>query len=169
MLWHIIHAVTYTRNKLRFKKKEREKIKGMVKNVENRFVVQLLSCVWLFATPWTATHQASLCLSISWSMLKVMSIELVVPFTISSSITLFFRLQSPPASGSFPMNWLYASGDQSIGASASASVLPMNIQDWFLLGLIGLISLAVEGTLKSLIQHHSSKAPVLWPSAFFMI
>ena len=45
MLWHIIHAVTYTRNKLRFKKKEREKIKGMVKNVENRFVVQLLSCV----------------------------------------------------------------------------------------------------------------------------
>ena len=161
MLWHIIHAVTYTRNKLRFKKKEREKIKGMVKNVENRFVVQLLSCVWLFATPWTATHQASLCLSISWSMLKVMSIELVVPFTISSSITLFFRLQSPPASGSFPMNWLYVSGDQSIGASASASVLPMNIQDWFLLGLIGLISLAVQGTVKSLIQHHSSKASVL--------
>ena len=63
--------------------------------------------------------------------------------TISSSVTPFSSCpQSFPASGSFPMSWLFASGGQSIGASVSASVLPMNIQDWFPLGLTGLISLA---------------------------
>ena len=62
--------------------------------------------------------------------------------TISSSVIPFFsHLQSFPASGSFPMSQFLASGGQSIGVSASASVLPMNIQDWFLLGLTGLISL----------------------------
>ena len=84
--------------------------------------------------------------------------------TISSSVTHFFSChQSFPASGSYPMSWLVSSGSQSIGASASASVLPMNIQNWFPLGLI----LAVQGTLKSLLQHHSSKASVLWHSVFF--
>ena len=83
--------------------------------------------------------------------------------TISSSATPFsFCLQSFPASGSFLMSQLFASGGQSIGASASASasVLPMNIQVWFPLELIDL--LAVQGTLMSLLQHHSSKASVLW-------
>ena len=62
--------------------------------------------------------------------------------TISSSVVPFSScLQSFPASGSSPMSWLFTSGDQSIGASATASVLPMNIQDWFPLGLTGLISL----------------------------
>ena len=61
--------------------------------------------------------------------------------TISSSVVHFSCLQSFPVSGSFPMSWLFASGDQSIGASASASVLPMNIQGWFPLGLTILISL----------------------------
>ena len=69
--------------------------------------------------------------------------------TISSSVTLFFRLQSFPASGCFPMNWLFASGGQNIGASASASVLPMNIQGWFPLGLTGLISFMERKALKS--------------------
>ena len=65
---------------------------------------------------------------------------------ISSSVALFyFCLQLFPASGSFLMGWLSAAGGQSIGASASASVLPMNIQDWFPLGLTGLISLQTEG------------------------
>ena len=59
---------------------------------------------------------------------------------ISSSLIPFSCLQSFPASGSFPMSWLFASGGQSIGASASASVLPMNTQDWSPLGLTGLIS-----------------------------
>ena len=66
--------------------------------------------------------------------------------TISSFATLFsFCLQSFPASGSFPVSWLFASGDQSTGASASASVLPMNIQDWFPLGWAGWISLQSKG------------------------
>ena len=85
--------------------------------------------------------------------------------TISSSIIPFSSCpQSFPASGSFPMSQLFTEGGQSIGASASASVLPMNIQDWFPLGLTG-----VQGTLKSLLQHHSSKASILWRSAFFMV
>ena len=75
-----------------------------------------------------------------------------------------------PASGPFPMNWLFASCGQSIGASASASVLPMNIQGWFPLGLTGWISLQSKGlTLKSLLQHHSSKASILRCSTFFMV
>ena len=60
------------------------------------------------------------------------------------------------------MSRFFALGSQSIGVSAAASVLPMNIQDLFSLGLIGGISFAVQGTLKSLLQHHSSKASILW-------
>ena len=68
----------------------------------------------------------------------------------------------------FPVSKLFASGSQSIGVSASASVLPMNIQDWFPLGWTAWIS-AVHGTFKSLLQHHSSKASILWRSAFFIV
>ena len=88
--------------------------------------------------------------------------------TISYSVVHFPScLQSFSASGSFPMSWLFVSGGQSIGDFALALVLPMNIQDWFPLGLTGLISLESMG-LKSLLQHHSSKASILWCSAFFM-
>ena len=76
--------------------------------------------------------------------------------------------QSFPGSGSFPVSQLFTTGGQSIGASALASVLPVNIQGWFPFGLTGLIS-SVEGILQSLLQHHSSKASVLWCSAFFMV
>ena len=90
--------------------------------------------------------------------------------TISSSVVPFFScLQSCPASGSFLMSQLFVSGGQSIGASTSASVLPMNIQDWFPLGWTGFDLLADQGTLKSLLQHHSSKASVLRRSAFFVV
>ena len=71
-----------------------------------------------------------------------------------------------PHQGLFPGSWFFTSGDQSIRVSASASVLPMNIQNWFPLGLIGWICLLSKG-LKSLIQHHNSKASVLRHSAFF--
>ena len=67
------------------------------------------------------------------------------PPTISCSVVLFSRLQSFPASGSFPMGQLFASGGPSIGISASASVLPMNIQDWFPLGWTGWIYLQSKG------------------------
>ena len=86
--------------------------------------------------------------------------------TISSSVVPFSScLQSFPASGSFPMSQLFSSGGQSIGVSATASVLPMNIQDWFPLGWTGWISLQAKG----LLQHHSSKASILWCSAFFTV
>ena len=89
--------------------------------------------------------------------------------TISSSVVPFSsRLQSFPESGSFPMSQFFASGGQSIGVSASASVLPMNIQNWFPLGLTGLISLQSKG-LSSLLQHHGSKAWILRCSAFFIV
>ena len=89
--------------------------------------------------------------------------------TISSSVVPFSScLQSFPASGCFLMSWFFASGGQSIGASASASVLPMNIQDCFPLGLTGLI-LQSKGLFKSLLQHHSSKASIFQCSAFLMV
>ena len=123
--------------------------------------VQSLSCVRLFVTPWTAALQASLTFTISRSLLKVMSIEWCHP-TISSSIIPFSScLQSFSASGSFLMSWFFTSDGQSIGASALALVLPMNIQDWFPLKLTGLTFLQSKG-LKNLYQHHSWKASILW-------
>ena len=90
--------------------------------------------------------------------------------TISSSVIPFSSLlQSFPASGSFPVSQFFAPGGQSTGVSASASVLPMNIQDWFPLRWTGWISMQCKGTLKSILQHDSSKASILWPSAFFII
>ena len=109
--------------------------------------VQLLSCVQLFATPWTATHQASLSITNSRSSLKLMSIEWCHPTTSSSVNPFSSCLQSFPASGSFPMNQFFVSRGQSIGVSVSAlaSLLPMNIQDWFSWGLAGWISLQSKG------------------------
>ena len=107
--------------------------------------VQSLSRVQLFATKWTAACQASPPITNSQSLLKFMSIELVMP---STSVIFFSScFQSFSASGSFPMSQLFASGGQSIGVSVSvsASVLPMNIQDWFPLGLSDLICLWSKG------------------------
>ena len=83
-----------------------------------------------------------------------------------SSCRPFSCPQSFPISGSFLVSWLFASGGQSIGASASVSVFPVNIQSWFPLGLTGLI-LLFKG-LSSLFQHHSLKVSILWCSASFM-
>ena len=100
----------------------------MVNREQDFVVVRSLSHVRLFATPWAAARQASLSLTISWSLPKFMSIESVMP----SNCLIVCRplplcLQSLPASRSFPMSWLFASSGQSTGASASASVLPMKI------------------------------------------
>ena len=116
-------------------------------------VVQSLSRVWLFVTPWTAACHASLYFNVSQSLLKLVSIEAMMPS--NHLVTPFSSCpQSFPTSSSFLMSQLVTSGGQSIGASDSASVLLVNTQGWFLLGLTGLISLAVQGTLKSLVQHH---------------
>ena len=113
--------------------------------------------------------QAFLSFTISWSLLTLMSIESVCHSTVSSSVVPFSSCpQSFPGSGSFPVSQLYASGSQSIGVSASASVLPMNIQGWFPLGLTGLVSLLsrrLSRVLSSItVQKHqfSGAKPSLW-------
>ena len=117
--------------------------------------VQLLSCVWFSATSWTAARQASLSITKSWSLLKLMSIESVMP---SNHLFLYHPLssclQSFPAPGSFPTSQVFKSGDQSIGASASTSVLPMNIQGWFPLRVTGLYSLISKGLSSNTVQKH---------------
>ena len=132
--------------------------------------VQLLSHVRLFATPWTAVLRLTCS---SWTpgaySNSCPSSQWCHP-TTSSSVTPFSScLQSFPASGSFQMSQVFASGGQSIEVSASASVLPMDIP--------GLISFridrfdlhSVQGTLKSLLQHCTPKASILQCSAFFTV
>jgi len=109
-------------------------------------VVQLLSRVWPFATPGTAARQALLSFTVSPnSCSNSCLLSWWSHPTISSTIAPFSCPQSFPASRSFPASWLLASGGQRTGASASASALPMNIQDKFPLGLIGLIPLQSGG------------------------
>ena len=118
------------------------------------------------ATPWTAAHQASLSSTTSRSLLKFMSIVLVMLSVPSSATPFFFCLQPFPASASFPVSHLFASGGQNIGASAS--VLPMNIQGWFPLGFTGLISLQSKGHSRifsgTTVQKHQvfGAQPSLW-------
>ena len=113
-------------------------------------VVQSLSPIWLFVIPWTIGCQALLSFTIFWSLLRTIHVHWV-----SDAIRTSQPLPPPSPSaqqqglsqwaGSFPVSWLFASSDQSIGASASASVLPMNTQGWFPLGLTGLISKQAKG------------------------
>ena len=132
-------------------------------------VVQSLTRIRLFATPWTGVYQGSVFFTISQSLLKLMSTESVMPpnhpsHPLSPSSPFAFNLFQHQ-SESFPSQ-LFALGGQNIGASPS--VLPMNIQGWFPLGLTVLISLLSKG-LSGVLQHHSLKASVLWCSAFFMV
>ena len=127
--------------------------------------VQSFSRAQLFATPWTAACQASLSFAISQSLLKLMSIKSVMP---SNHLILCHPLLLQPSI--FPHIRVFSNESvlrirwPSIGVSASASVLPMISFriDWFDL-------LAVQGTLKSLLQHHCSKASILRHSAFFIV
>jgi len=107
--------------------------------------VQSLSCVWLFVTPWTTAHQASLSINNSRSPSKPMSIVSVMP---SNHPILCHPLLLPsifPSIRVFQMSQLSTSGGQSIGVSASTSVPPMNTQDWSSLGWTGWISLQSKG------------------------
>ena len=131
-------------------------------------VVQLLSRVWLFATSWTAARQALLSFSIFRSLLRFVSTESMM---LSNHLILCHPLLLLPSIFSiirvFCNEWLFASGGQSIGVLASASVLSVNIQGWFPLGLTGLISLPKR--LSSLLQHHNLKSSILQHSAFFTV
>ena len=134
------------------------------------FVVKLLSTAWLFVTPWTAAHQASLSFTISWSFLKLMSMETMMP---SNHLILCCPLLLLPSI--FPsirvfsnesvlcIKWTeYWSFSFSISPSNEYSGLISFWIDWLDL-------LAVQGTLKSLLQQHSSKASILRHSTFFMV
>ena len=118
--------------------------------------------VWLFATPWSAAHQASLSIANSPSLLKFMSIKLVMPSNHLILCHPLLLLPSIfPASGSFPMSQLFTSGGQRIGVSALASVLPMNIQGWFPLGLTSVISLLSNGLSRVF------SSTTIWKHQFF--
>ena len=133
-------------------------------------IVWSLSRVWLFVTPWTAAHQASLSFTISWSLLKLMSIESVMPSNhLILCRSLLFLPSIFPSTRVFSgesvlrFRWpKYWSFSFSISPSNEYSGLISFRIDWFDL-------LAVQGTLKSILQHHSSKASVLRHSAFFMV
>ena len=109
-------------------------------------VFQSLSPVWLYATPWTAAHQAPLSSLSPGVCSNLCPLSQWCHLAISPSATPFsFCLWSFPASKSFPMRQLFSSSGQSFGTSASASVSPVNIQGWFPLGLTGLLSLQYKG------------------------
>ena len=137
--------------------------------VENYSPRYLLLFTWLLATPWTAACQASLSFPMSQTLLNLMSVESVMLCNhLMLCLPLLFMCSIFPSIRVFPVSQLFTSDGQRIGASASASVLPVNIQGWFPLELTGLISLQSKG-LSSVLQHHSSKASILWCSAFFMV
>ena len=123
----------------------------------------------IMENPWTAAHQASLSFTISQSLCKLISIELVVP---SNHLTLCCPLLLFLASGSFLMNRLFTSGSQSIGVSASASVLPKSSQGWFPLGLTSLISFQSKGLSRlfsntTVQEHHFFGAQLsLWSNSY---
>ena len=153
--WGVMKCMSYSR----------DQIKSMWQPVE--FVVQSLNHVWLFATPWTVAHQASLSFPLSWSFHKVMSIELVMP---SNHLILCHSLLLPPSI--FPSIRVFSSEsvlrirwpkDRSFSFSISPSkeysrLISFRI-DWF-------DRLVPQGTLKSVLQHHISKASVFWHSDF---
>ena len=135
-------------------------------------VIQSFSRVWLFATPWTAARQASLSITNPGACSNSCPSSRWCHPTISSSVIPFSScLQSFPASGSFPMSRLFTAGNQSTGASALASVLPMNIQDCFPLGWTGWISLQSKGLSRvffnTTVQKHQffSAQPSLWSNS----
>ena len=129
-------------------------------------VVQMLSHVWLFVTPWTAARQAPLLPISSWILLKFMSIELVMPsYHLILCCPLLLCLQSFPALRCFLMNQLFTSGAQSPGVTASASVRPGNIQGGFSLGLTGLISLLSKGLTRVLSSITLRKHPFFGPQS----
>ena len=132
-------------------------------------VVQSLGCFRLFVTPWTAACQAFLPFTSSEACSKSCPLSPWYHPTISSSVLPFSScLQAFPASGAFLMSQFFTSGGHRPGASASLSVPPMNIQDWFSLGLTGLISLLSKGLLRvfsnTTVQKHQffGAQPSLW-------
>ena len=151
--WSIVHLLyniliyNYSSVKLGEEKERKRKRSNQDLSFDSGLSsVQSLSRAWLFATPWTAARQASLSITNSQSLPKLISIESAMP---SNHLVLCHPIsscpQSFPALGSFQMSQLFVSGGQSVGVSASASALPMNTQDWSPLGWTGWMSLQSKG------------------------
>ena len=136
--------------------------------MERKVVVLLLSHVRLLETPWTAARQASLSFTISRNLLKLIS-WWCHPTILSSAAPFSFRLQSFPASGSFPIRWLFASGGQSYWSFSFSISLSNKYSGLVSFRIDSFDLLAVQGTVKSLLQHHSWKASVLQRSVIFMV
>ena len=132
-------------------------------------VVQLLRCVWLFATPRAAARQASLSNTPGAYPNSCPMSQWCHPAILSSVVPFSSCLQSFPVSGSFQMSQLFVSGGQSIGVSASVSVLPMNIQDWFPLGWTGWISLQCKGCSRVFSNATDQRHQFFGHSAFFIV
>ena len=132
--------------------------------------VQSLSCVQLFVTPWTSAHQTPLSITNSWSLLKLMSTELVMPsnhlilcYPLLLLPSIFPRIRVFSNESVFHLRWpKYWSFDFSISSSNEYSGLIFFRMDWLDL-------LAVQGSLKTLLQHHSAKTSILQHSSFFMV
>ena len=147
-----------------------EEIQGLWTKTPLFSSAEVLRRVWLFVTPWTTACQASLSSPTPGVNPNPCPLSQWCHPIISSTVVPFFSCpQSFPASGSVPMSQLFTSGGQSTGVSASTPDLPLNTQDGSSLGWTGWISLQSQGTLKSLLQQHSSKASILWLSAFFIV
>ena len=132
--------------------------------------VQSLSLVWLFATPWTAARQASLSFTNSQSLLKLMSIESVMPSNHLILCRPLLLLPSIfPSIGVFSNESVLSIRCQSIGVSASVSVLPMNIQHWLPLGWTGWISLQSKGLSRVFSNTTVQKHQFFCCSAFFTV
>ena len=121
----------------------RLKLKNVGKTAAEFSSVQFVSHVRLFVTPWIVTHQASLSITSSWSLHRLMSIKLVIPSNQSHPL-----LSPSPSIKVFSNELFFTLGHQTIGVSASASVLPKNIQDWIPLGWTVWISLQSKGVLR---------------------
>ena len=132
-------------------------------------VVQSLSHIRLFVIPWTATHQASLSFTVPQSLLNFCPLSQWCHPTISSSCHPLLLPSIFPSIRVLPVSCFFTSSGWNIEASASASVLPMNIQGWFPSGLTGLISLLSKGLSGVFSSYHNSKASVLGCSAFSMV
>ena len=163
--WAAIYGVAQSRTQLKWLSSSSRRCQGY-KSLFSALSVKYCCCSvsksCLTLSPWIATRQASLSLTIPQSLLRLMSIESLM---LSNHLILCgpfsYCLQSFPASGSFPVSQVFASGGQSIGASASASILPMNIEGCFPLGLTGLILLQSNGLTRIF------SSTTIWNHQFF--
>ena len=143
---------------------------GLTKKKDHFSSVQSLSHVWLFVTPWTAAHQASISISNSWSLFKLMSIEAVMPSNHLSLCcplllwpSIFHSIRIFANESVLCIRWpRYWSFSFNISPSNEYSGLVSFRMDWLDL-------LAVQGTLKNLLEYHSSKASILQHSTFFIV